>query len=1090
MEYEAASATLNKAAQLLKARDIQGTQQLLIETLKKHPDFEQGWFLLSFTLQDRDQKEFALRRALEINPDFKAARNRLTGLESPTSDSTQPERSPVPKVEAQLLEARDLLESGNPQDAQRVLRALLKSDPDQPQAWYLFSFTETHPRPQISLLRQALRIDPNYEPAQLRLQTLTKPVVGPSPATATPDKSSKIAPKPASKISRVRQTSQTFLGMGKYMLRRALIIAATIVIGVYLTVLITNKGGQIDDYVRRQVAREAQNMSSQLQGLSRDEREVRREEIRSELEKEAGLELPPTTRNLLWTYKALRFDWDEVVYLRNMTFAGATTQEIDQVRTLVGQYLSNTLLLFGVANLLVFLIGLPLALWLASRGKGRRLDRLISMLSPLSSVPSWVHGIMLVTIFAVILGVLPFGGKYDNIPPDNRWGYIPIVTKHMILPVTAILLSMIFQLVYSWRTFFLIYSDEDYVELALAKGLSRKTLERRYILRPSMPFVITSFALTLVGFWQMSTALEYFFNWPGIGLLYVRALPNFWGENFFPGEVSVILSVVVLFAFLLGAVVFALDITYAAIDPRVRIGSSDNGYTSVSSGSKSWQRPRTGKKSKASKPKSARTPLSVRLKLFYKNFNLGLHSSYSWVKSTLREIRKYPSAILGLSIIAVFVLVSLYTVIAYPYLEIGSEWRGSSISERVYLPKNVPAEWTNWFRKNDLPTTMILRSQDGTLTKTVEENENGNQEILFSASFDYPYATFPQDLYLYMDTTYQEKRPYLSILWRTPDGREFTPKSPTNATGTVYIFSENLDPRRLVRQNENWQNWFVTQDQNHTPEFYLLFADPEADTPKALPGTYQVEISALTFEEDTDVDVELVLFGRVYGSAGTDYMRRDLIVPLLWGLPFTLAFGVTGAILTIILAMIIAAAGVWFGGWFDNGIQRLTEANMILPILAVGILVFAFYGISLWVIMGVIILLNVFGSPTKSFRAGFLQIKEAPYIEAARAYGASNTRIIFKYMIPKIIPVLIPQLVALIPALVFLEATLGMFNVFDPRYPTWGRVIYESITRGALWGGSAYWVLEPISLLLLIGVSFALIGFALERVLNPRLQDH
>jgi peptide/nickel transport system permease protein len=74
--------------------------------------------------------------------------------------------------------------------------------------------------------------------------------------------------------------------------------------------------------------------------------------------------------------------------------------------------------------------------------------------------------------------------------------------------------------------------------------------------------------------------------------------------------------------------------------------------------------------------------------------------------------------------------------------------------------------------------------------------------------------------------------------------------------------------------------------------------------------------------------------------------------------------------------------------------------------------------------------------------------------------------------------------------LVFLEATLGMFNVFDPRYPTWGRVIYESITRGALWGGSAYWVLEPISLLLLIGVSFALIGFALERVLNPRLQDH
>jgi peptide/nickel transport system permease protein len=187
--------------------------------------------------------------------------------------------------------------------------------------------------------------------------------------------------------------------------------------------------------------------------------------------------------------------------------------------------------------------------------------------------------------------------------------------------------------------------------------------------------------------------------------------------------------------------------------------------------------------------------------------------------------------------------------------------------------------------------------------------------------------------------------------------------------------------------------------------------------------------------------------------------------------------------------MIIAAAAIWFGGSMDGFVQRLTEANMIMPVLAVGILVFAFYGISLWIILVVIILLNVFGSPTKSFRSAFLQIREAPYIEAARAYGASNSRIIFQYMIPKIIPVLIPQLVALIPALVFLEATLGIFNVYDPRYPTWGRIIYESITRSALWGGSAYWVLEPIVLLLLMGLSFSLVGFALERILNPRLQD-
>ncbi|MBN1666659.1 MAG: ABC transporter permease subunit, partial [Anaerolineales bacterium] len=188
-------------------------------------------------------------------------------------------------------------------------------------------------------------------------------------------------------------------------------------------------------------------------------------------------------------------------------------------------------------------------------------------------------------------------------------------------------------------------------------------------------------------------------------------------------------------------------------------------------------------------------------------------------------------------------------------------------------------------------------------------------------------------------------------------------------------------------------------------------------------------------------------------------------------------------------SMIFSAAGVWLGGWVDNLVQRLTEANMILPVLAVGILVYALYGIDLWIILGVVILLNVFGSPTKAFRAAFLQVKEAPYMESARAYGASNLRIIFRYLIPRIIPVMIPQMITLIPSFVFLEATLGIFNVFDPRYPTWGRIIYTALSKGAWWGGSRYWVLEPISLLLLTGLAFALVGFALERILNPRLQE-
>jgi peptide/nickel transport system permease protein len=161
--------------------------------------------------------------------------------------------------------------------------------------------------------------------------------------------------------------------------------------------------------------------------------------------------------------------------------------------------------------------------------------------------------------------------------------------------------------------------------------------------------------------------------------------------------------------------------------------------------------------------------------------------------------------------------------------------------------------------------------------------------------------------------------------------------------------------------------------------------------------------------------------------------------------------------------MTLAATGVWLGGGVDGLIQRLTEVNMILPILAIGVLIYYLYDVSLWVVMTIIISLNVFGAPTRAFRAAFLQEKQASYIEAARAYGASNIRIILIYMIPRIIPTLIPQLVALIPSLVFLEATLSILGVYDPRFPTWGRVIYDALEQKALWGGSYYWVLEPIT---------------------------
>jgi peptide/nickel transport system permease protein len=134
----------------------------------------------------------------------------------------------------------------------------------------------------------------------------------------------------------------------------------------------------------------------------------------------------------------------------------------------------------------------------------------------------------------------------------------------MVLPVLAVLLSAIWSSIYSWRTFFLIYSSEDYVEMAKAKGLSSQDVERRYVLRPTLPTIITSFALMLIAMWQGAIILETVFNWPGLGRLFYAAINIY--------DTPVIVGNTVIYAYLLAVTVFMLDFIYVLVDPRVRIG--------------------------------------------------------------------------------------------------------------------------------------------------------------------------------------------------------------------------------------------------------------------------------------------------------------------------------------------------------------------------------------------------------------------------------------------------------------------------------------------------------------------------------------
>ena len=441
------------------------------------------------------------------------------------------------------------------------------------------------------------------------------------------------------------------------------------------------------------------------------------------------------------------------------------------------------------------------------------------------------------------------------------------------------------------------------------------------------------------------------------------------------------------------------------------------------------------------------------------------------LKSSFRNLFYYPSAILGILVVFLLVFTAVYALVKIPYTEAIRLWRGG---EEVWYqnPKFAPPAWINFFSSKKYAESFAVRTLDGTMTNEVTPGAEGTSTMLASYTFDFSYDYYPQDLILYLTSQYNDKQPFISVEWITPDGREIRIVNTALTRKQTYRFSQDAKLKTKLKAKE---------------VIPALFSDPA--TGDLIKGEYQLRITGATFEPDSDINVEFVSHGQVYGLAGTDQARRDLTVPLLWGAPVALAFGLIASLGTSVLTMVIAALGTWYGGWIDELIQRVTEINLVLPFLSILIMIGTFYSRSIWVILGATILLSIFTGAIKGYRSIFVQVKESAYIEAARAYGASSPRIVFLYLIPRMIPLLIPGLVSSVPAFVFLEASLALLGLGDPVLPTWGKIIQDANANGALYRGYYYWILEPATLLMITGLGFAMLGFALDRVFNPKLRD-
>jgi peptide/nickel transport system permease protein len=872
---------------------------------------------------------------------------------------------------------------------------------------------------------------------------------------------------------RARFSGEMFLNairrLSRYLAVRLLTVMLSVGIGLYLTLIVLNLGGYVDVIQEGQVTEMIGGMAfaGAFDDIPPDERVEYIEELRWQIEESMGLHQPLAVRTARWWFDGVTLQWGNTERLATLN------QKSRLVRDVIFERIPYTLLLVGAANFILFFLSLWLAA-LLSKNQGKFWDRLLSSLTPISSIPSWIHGVILLTIFALELNILPFKGMFDGAPPADCVQYSLQILKHMVLPVTAVVLSVFFQGVYTWRTFFLVHAGEDYVELAEAKGLPDRIVRNRYILRPTLPSIITSFTMMIISFWEGAIALEILFNWSGLGALFMRAIRL--------GDRPVVVGIVVMFAYLMGISVLLLDIVYALVDPRVRIGKNGGAVRK-----KAYKKGRLKRYLKSSlqkedhkvwqKPPRHRFDIKTNAQNRDDKSYAALPND-GYLKTILKAVRKnilkYPLAAVGLLVIFILLIVAIGTMIAYPYEQAVAYWHGEHWMEAPRLARPV---WFNLFRNQKLPQSVFFDSTQETrdglmLREQLGENEN-YQEVLLYFDFEFSADEFPQDLMINFSTDFKEKAPFSMVTLVTPDGRALELKK-----GRV------IDRLNFALSDED------NERVNKPQEFLAIqkvFGDPAENLSIPLKGTYQLKVLTYLFEEGSNVDVNGVIHGQVFGLFGTDTHRRNITVAILWGTPVVLTFALMGALVTAI-TIILAAISAWYGGLLDEILQRITEINITIPTIMVAVMVYILYSQSIWVIMTAIIVMNIFGNALKEYRAMFIQLREEPYIEAAKSYGSTNLRIIFKYMFPRIIPVMIPHLVIAIPGFVFLEATLAFLGVIPPYLPTWGKVINQALNEGTF-QGHYFWVLEPISLALITGLAFAFVGFALDKILNPRLRN-
>jgi peptide/nickel transport system permease protein len=221
---------------------------------------------------------------------------------------------------------------------------------------------------------------------------------------------------------------------------------------------------------------------------------------------------------------------------------------------------------------------------------------------------------------------------------------------------------------------------------------------------------------------------------------------------------------------------------------------------------------------------------------------------------------------------------------------------------------------------------------------------------------------------------------------------------------------------------------------------------------------------------------------------GTDQSGRSVLGLLLWGGRISLLVGLLATAISMVIGTLVGLASGHFHGWTGTVLYRLTEWFLVIPYLPLVIVLQTVLGASL---ANLIFVIGITSWPGTALliRAQTLSIEERPYLERARVLGAGDWHQMSRHVLPNVMPMVFANTTLTVAIAILSETTLSFLGLGDPLRTSWGSMLDDAFAAGAMTNGAWWFMIPPGICVILVVLSFTLIGQALEEIFNPRLRE-